>query len=748
VALHETPDDVSPETQPPTLRAWFAQHGVTLAAIAVVIAIMARFGVDFILVGKVMVGLGLVIFIHELGHFLAAKYCDVHVETFSIGFGPPLPGCSYTWGETTYMIALIPLGGYVKMVGEGGDTEENEDDPRSFKNKTVYQRMLIISAGVIMNIILAAVCFVGVYYGSGGVERPAGVIGTVESGSPAWQKGLHSGILLTKIGDTERPYFDDVMPEVMHWPSGQPLPVTFEEFDPKPASVTVDLLPKKNESTGRPMVGIAPTYKAAIGPKSRRGLPPVVPGSAAAQAAPEFRHGDRIVGTTDPDHPDRTSPLPADPRDPEGKQPDYFELIRRQQRLAGKDMTMLVRRLDEPDTAEPVAIKVPPAYFANFGLRMTMGPVVAVRDNSPAALAKVQVKNGQEAGDKVTAIELPGPSGRTVRYTADLGVKKDPNVDEYLLDPVRLPHDLERWAESAPPGPKSVTLTVARQVGHAENKEVKLTLDWDDRWRYARSAPISPASPLAIDALGLAYSVFTFVQDVTPDSPAAKAGLKKGDLITAIQLYETDADGNVEPGKWQDLGGDNWPYAHYLAQRIDSRKIGLRVQRDQQTSFEVVLTGEPDRGWPVADRGLVFASDTRIEKADSISSALMIGLRREKKLIRDIYQNLLAMAKGQISFPKNASGPLTIAVVSYDIAGESMDRLILFLGMISVNLAVINFLPIPVLDGGHMVFLIYERLRGRPMPEQLRFAATFLGLVLIGSLMLFVIYLDVKRWLF
>src|SRR5213596_3310574 len=106
---------------------------------------------DPVTVALVALGLGLVIFIHELGHFLAAKWCDVHVETFSIGFGPPLPGCSYTWGETTYMIALIPLGGYVKMVGEGGDTEENEDDPRSFKNKTVYQRMLIISAGVIMN---------------------------------------------------------------------------------------------------------------------------------------------------------------------------------------------------------------------------------------------------------------------------------------------------------------------------------------------------------------------------------------------------------------------------------------------------------------------------------------------------------------------------------------------------------------------------------------------------------------------
>src|SRR5206468_4571484 len=124
--------------------------------------------------------------IHELGHFLAAKWCDVHVETFSIGFGPPLPGCHFTRGETTYMIALIPLGGYVKMVGEGSESDENEDDPRSFKNKTVGQRMLIISAGVIMNIILAAVCIVGVYTTSG-VERQSGVIGVVEYGSASWQ---------------------------------------------------------------------------------------------------------------------------------------------------------------------------------------------------------------------------------------------------------------------------------------------------------------------------------------------------------------------------------------------------------------------------------------------------------------------------------------------------------------------------------------------------------------------------------
>ncbi len=73
---------------------------------------------------KVALGLGLVIFIHELGHFLAAKWCDVHVQTFSIGFGPPIFGvAAYRWGETLYKIGWLPLGGFVKMVGEGDESE-------------------------------------------------------------------------------------------------------------------------------------------------------------------------------------------------------------------------------------------------------------------------------------------------------------------------------------------------------------------------------------------------------------------------------------------------------------------------------------------------------------------------------------------------------------------------------------------------------------------------------------------------
>src|SRR5207302_5302805 len=156
----ETTD--APPEQPAPERPWLVRNGPYLfILLAVVLFLTIKFNPLSILM--VVVGLGMVIFIHELGHFLVAKWCDVHVETFSIGFGPALPGCSFRWGETTYMIALFPLGGYVKMVGEGAESEEDENDPRSFKNKSVGQRMAIISAGVTMNLIFGFACFVFVY---------------------------------------------------------------------------------------------------------------------------------------------------------------------------------------------------------------------------------------------------------------------------------------------------------------------------------------------------------------------------------------------------------------------------------------------------------------------------------------------------------------------------------------------------------------------------------------------------------
>src|SRR5438046_1812516 len=133
-------------SQPETFGVWLQRNFSSLFLMALAFAgLYLYFGAGGLLdLVKAGLGLGMVIFIHELGHFLVAKWCDVHVQTFSIGFGPALPGCSFQRGETTYKIALFPLGGYVKMVGEGAESEEDDDNPRSFKNKSVWQRMAII----------------------------------------------------------------------------------------------------------------------------------------------------------------------------------------------------------------------------------------------------------------------------------------------------------------------------------------------------------------------------------------------------------------------------------------------------------------------------------------------------------------------------------------------------------------------------------------------------------------------------
>ena len=123
--------------------------------------------------------LGVLIFFHELGHFLMARFFGVGVEKFSLGFGPRLIG--KTVGMTDYRVSLIPLGGYVKMVGEEPDTEiEPYLIPRSFTHKSVFKRFLIVAAGPMANLLLAVVIFFLVFQTSGTyVLRP--LVGEVDT---------------------------------------------------------------------------------------------------------------------------------------------------------------------------------------------------------------------------------------------------------------------------------------------------------------------------------------------------------------------------------------------------------------------------------------------------------------------------------------------------------------------------------------------------------------------------------------
>ncbi len=741
------------------VKSWFRENMVSLVlTVAAVAAICTWF--DPIDTLMVVVGLGFIIFIHELGHFVAAKWCDVHVRTFSIGFGPAVPFCSYKWGETTYMVGIIPLGGYVQMVGEGeageGGEEEAEDDPRSFKKKSVGQRMVIISAGVVMNVILGMACFVAAYL-HGVKEKPA-TVGSVESGGAAWRAGMRSGDHIVKIDSRENPTFDDLRPIVMSSDKGEQLDIAWTRGSER---MEGKVSPIRDEGQRFPQLGVASPSRLELLSGIKQKVPPFYPGTPAADAKGSdgkgFLPGDRIIGMSDPTNPSQVTPVA-----------DFSDYNRRMVLLAKTPITFRVQRKGSDATADLV---VAPAFRHGLGTRMRMGEVVALRKGGPAEKAGVVAHlQGPPLlrGDRIVEVGVSAADGKPVRFVA--GDKTSP------LDPILLPRQLEQWAATNPPSLK-VELVVLREGEHTEKRQT-LTLDYQPGFRFDREQSVLPNSPLSVSGLGLAYWVEAVIDDVTPGGPAATAVLAPGDLdtslwhrfkrmvglesrdvspggtpmplktndvITAVR-FRAGSPESLVAGKWKDdLKYNQWASVDSVYQ-INAAELELRVKRGDEV-FTVLVKGQPNPEWGLDDRGLIFMPETQVQQAANIGDAMRLGALRTVRFIKTVYMSLYGYINGRISV-KTLSGPLTIANVSYKLAGEDFWQFLLFLGMISVNLAVVNFLPIPVLDGGHMVFLILEKILGRPVPERMFAFAMYAGLFLILGLMVFVLFLDVGRLFF
>lgn len=240
-----------------------------------------------------IVVLGVLIFVHELGHFMAAKMVDIRVERFSIGLGPRIWGT--TRGETEYVISAIPLGGYVKMGGmedevmdkiEGGGAPEEPrvPGPRDFDAKTVPQRAFVISAGVIMNFLFAFLAYtvVSAFWGSPELETRR--IGPVQADRlPAGARALAelpSGAEVVQVGDREILYWGDLQDAFAEEPAG---PTEVRTEDPS-ASVTITL--SDDPAERRALQGSLGVWLPAVVESVSRGTP-------AGKAG--LRGGDRII---------------------------------------------------------------------------------------------------------------------------------------------------------------------------------------------------------------------------------------------------------------------------------------------------------------------------------------------------------------------------------------------------------------------------------------------------------------------
>lgn len=207
--------------------------------------------------------LGLLVFVHELGHFIAAKKSGIRVERFSLGFPPKL--ISKKVGETEYCIGTIPLGGYVKMIGENELDDDYVPRPGDFMAAPLWKRFIVITAGPFMNFVLAILLFFVVYWGTGKPEIKPGstVVGVVTEGAPADKAGITTNSEIISIDGITFADFDEMAAYIKKRPNTE-VTVTWEHegethtatLTTMELTVTDSLGQKKNE--GR--IGIGPVF--------------------------------------------------------------------------------------------------------------------------------------------------------------------------------------------------------------------------------------------------------------------------------------------------------------------------------------------------------------------------------------------------------------------------------------------------------------------------------------------------------
>jgi regulator of sigma E protease len=688
--------------------AWYLDPGFWLAIVAVIVA------------------LGLVIFVHEFGHFAVAKLCGVKVEKFYMGFDiAGLKLFHFRRGETEYGIGILPLGGYVKMLGQednpgklreeierakaAGDegspaatsTAEAEQaiyDPRSYLAQSVPKRMAIISAGVVMNMIFAWVLAVAAFMI--GVWQEPCVVGGLSAGGGAWQADVRVGDKITAVDGNKVRTFQEMKEAIV---LGDPN-VAKLKIERPGLKEPVELTVKKHRTGGAPGIGVASSFDPVV---AKDGYPPQIPalpGTPAADAQPSFQAGDRIVSLDD-------QPVAG-----------YTQLEAYLALHCDKPLRVTVARgagkkpkANDP-ASEQVTTVVAPRPMRQLGLVMDMGEIKSIQASSPAEAAGIQ------AGDKLLSIDGKG-----------------------VGDPMTLPQRLRARAG------QTVTLSIDRR-GEKKDLPVKLRLGGE------RVLPLANDAPVAVAELGLAYQVLNSVQTVEPDSPAAAAGILSGDTVSnpdfvppskadLVELRKKYDQPNIDQGRPYiklDKDNHNWPQVMYVLQSLlPGTTVQLTWSHGDKKHTEKLVPAAA-RDWFNPERGWNLKPTKFFQVAESFGEAVRYGTRDTLNQTLVVYRSLHRVSTGDVSV-YNMGGPFTILLVAADQARQGVGKLLLFLTLLGANLAVLNFLPIPVLDGGHIVFLLWEAIRGKPPNQRVQEVLTYIGLALILTLMIFVLGLDVTR---
>jgi regulator of sigma E protease len=652
-------------------------------------------------------GFGLVIFIHELGHFLAAKWAGVRVDAFAVGFGRALiafrKGMGVRFGSTrpTYMAKArahlaskgvtlpeddtrddvqrrlfaaadelglgqteyrfnwIPFGGYVRMLGQDdSDPTSVSDDPQAYNRKSVGKRMVIVSAGVVMNVILAAVLFVALFLH--GFTAPTSEIGYIAPASAASESGMKTGDIVRSINDHPIHDFSKIAFNVALLPRSTPVPVEVERAGER---VTLNITARPGEANGGMLM-------FGIGPAAR--LQGLDPEKVSVELLERIREDSRMASLLPGETVISVNGTPVTPD-------DYALFDRILQQSRGVDVELVVL---DADNQERIA-RFAPRFATPF-------------DGTPLNFAGIEPRTsmtwvgpdepGLKPGDLVESIRLPGNQV-----------------------PVRHP-SVSRFDEIVAAAPGPIALTVRR------GDEIIGIDDLSVASRFERSIDPTPV-----------------VADVVEGSPADRAGVAPGDRIQAIAGRPVES--------WHDI--------HEFF-RTSAFTPSVPITISTSAGMRELTLDFSESTWRAASDNryvspLLLAEKSFTRRTSNPLTAVAWGIGETRDLIVKTYLTIRRIAVDQTVSPRHLMGPIGMFQSGTFAAYRGFDWLLWFLAMVSANLAVVNFLPIPIVDGGQFCFLLMEKITGKPPSPRLLNAAHLFGLMLILSLFLFVTYNDLVR---
>jgi len=670
-----------------------------------------------------LIGLGAVIFLHELGHFIAGKLCDINVEAFAIGFGPVVLGVKKLKnflqvrvlptilvknndpngrgllcfkipvrckaGETEYQLRIFPVGGFVKLLGqEDIGADKPSDDPRSFLNKPIWKRIMVGVAGVTFNVIVAIALFIVVF--TIGIKMPPAIVGGVVPGMPADKAGLKAGDKIIAVNSTTNVDFADVAMAAALSGRNEAVGLKVEHRDGTIEDMEIKPVKSVTSDRGVREFGI---YKPDTLEIAEVLEPNVLFESVG------LKPGDKIVAA-------------------DGKKVEhYWQFAEVVENALKEDIPVEVQRQGQTELVQ-TRFKLGLSPTNNYEIRTdddlgciySMVPrlkIAAVAEKRVTftdglklllgrfGIIRWDVKAGFEllAGDIIVKVaEINNPTFLELRtLTNEYGDK-----DEYM--PITVLRDGEELSGEVRPVKDGNRFV----IGILPEPDIEHPI-------VAKTIKVGNYEPPAIPSGAEIISI---------DNE------KISDFYDVIRVMRASKGSQIKL-KYRMAGSDEIGYVVFKVP--ENEAVGISSYLDDNVPFKPL---------------------EKLYKAAGPFDAVRIGCHKTVVFMVQTYFTLKGLILGTIS-PKSLMGPVgMVAVGSRIIAEREFIVYFYVMGLISACLAVVNFLPVPILDGGLVVMLIIEKIKGSPVHAKVQEGLTYVGLAVIGALFVMITYNDIIKVLF